>query len=274
MNVFIEEEFDKEEVVISNRPKMAWDDEEESDDDNNKKNTVKESWDDSGDEWDDEEKDGGVFEDDLFSAAAPKKAAATTTTAPAKKMTLKQKIAEKEAKLQEQKAKKIALANRFLDGETEEERFERAQKEAGLHKSEGDENGEEVEVKKKEPSKPVASCKPRTQKEFEEFKKLLVDLILDQKNNASYASFVEAFAKDLAQPMKDMDIRKAASSLTALANDKQRQQKEALKSNKKGKGKTAAAPAKKAAPAPTREYSTTYDDFDDSLGEGLSISIL
>lgn len=62
--------------------------------------------------------------------------------------------------------------------------------------------------------------------------------------------------------MKDMDVRKAASSLTALANDKQRQQKEALKNSKKTKGKV--QPAAKAA-APTREYSTTYDDFDDFM---------
>jgi translation initiation factor 3 subunit J len=64
--------------------------------------------------------------------------------------------------------------------------------------------------------------------------------------------------------MKDMDVRKAASSLTALANDKQRQQKEALKNNKKTKGKVQAAP-KPAAPANTREYSSTYDDFDDFM---------
>lgn len=61
--------------------------------------------------------------------------------------------------------------------------------------------------------------------------------------------------------MKDMDVRKAASSLTALANDKQRQQKEALKNSKKTKAK--AQPAAK--PAQTREYSTTYDDFDDFM---------
>jgi translation initiation factor 3 subunit J len=63
--------------------------------------------------------------------------------------------------------------------------------------------------------------------------------------------------------MKDMDVRKAASSLTALANDKQRQQKEALKNSKKTKGKV--QPVAKAAPTQAREYSTTYDDFDDFM---------
>ncbi|OBZ88516.1 Eukaryotic translation initiation factor 3 subunit J [Choanephora cucurbitarum] len=238
-----EEEFDNE-VVASNKPKMAWDDEDSDDSTSN----VKESWDDSEEEVEE----------------SPKQVAEKKTEAakPGKKMTLKQKIAEKEALLKEQKAKKIALASRFMEGETEEERFERAQKEAGIKKAEFGES--EPEAPKKAPAKPVESVKPRTRADFEEFKKLLTDLILQQKNHPNYATFLDQFAKDIAQPMKDMDVRKAASSLTALANDKQRQQKEALKNNKKTKGKT--QPAKPAAPAASsREYSTTYDDFDDFM---------
>ncbi|KAL7318124.1 hypothetical protein PS15m_004385 [Mucor circinelloides] len=239
-----EEEFD-EEVVVNTKPKMSWDD-EDSDDNNN----VKESWDDSEEE----------EEQEVEQKKVEKKPETTTSAPPAKKMTLKQKIAEKEAALKEQKAKKIALANRFMEGETEEERFERAQQEAGIKKAEF--QGEE-ETPKKAPSKPVESLKPRYKSEFEEFQKLLTDLILEQKNNPLYASFLDQFAKDIAQPAKDMDVRKAASSLTALANDKQRQQKEALKNSKKAKGKV--QPAKAAPAAPTREYSTTYDDFDDFM---------
>ncbi|KAI9474053.1 MAG: translation initiation factor eIF3 subunit-domain-containing protein [Benjaminiella poitrasii] len=247
VTLVLKEDFN-DEVVVSSRPKMAWDDEESDDNDNQ----VKESWDDSEEE---EEKEEEV---------KPVKKAETVATKPPikKNLTLKQKIAEKEALLKEQKAKKIALANRFLDGETEEERFERAQKEAGIKKQEHEEPAEEAP--KKAPSKPVESLKPRTRADFEEFKQLLIDMILETKNGSGYAAFIEQFAKDLSGPMKDMDVRKAASSLTALANDKQRQQKEALKNNKKVKGK--AQPAKAAAPAaPTREYSTTYDDFDDFM---------
>jgi translation initiation factor 3 subunit J len=116
---------------------------------------------------------------------------------------------------------------------------------------------------KKAPAKPVESIKPRLRKEFEEFQKLLTDMILEQKANPSYATFIDQLAKDVAAPMKDMDVRKAASSLTALANDKARQQKEALKNSKKTKGKVQPAAAK--APVQTREYSTTYDDFDDFM---------
>lgn len=166
-----------------------------------------------------------------------------------------------------------------MDGETEEEKFERAQKEAGIKKADFSELEAEarkciykftsessdwyVFIAKKAPTKPVESIKPRTQADFNEFKKLLTDLILKQKENPTYAAFLDQFAKDIAGPMKDMDVRKAASSLTALANDKQRQQRDALKNSKKAKGK--AQPVAKAAPAQTREYSTTYDDFDDFM---------
>ncbi|KAI8638626.1 translation initiation factor eIF3 subunit-domain-containing protein [Parasitella parasitica] len=237
----LKEEFDQE-VAVNTRPKMSWD-EEDSDDNAN----VKESWDDSEEEEQAEEK---KVEKSVETAAPTIK----------KKLTLKEKIAEKEAALKEQKAKKIALANRFMEGETEEERFERAQKEAGIEKAEFHEEGD---APKKTPSKPVESIKPRYRSEFEEFQKLLTNLILEQKSNPLYASFIEQLAKDIAAPALDMDVRKAASSLTALANDKQRQQKEILKNSKKTKGKV--QPAKAVPAVSTREYSTTYDDFDDFM---------
>ena len=92
--MFVEEEYDAE-VVVNTKPKMSWD-EEESDDNNT--NTVKEDWDDSEEE-----------------EETPKKVEQKEAAAPVKKnLTLKQKIAEKEAMSKEQKAKKIALVNRYI----------------------------------------------------------------------------------------------------------------------------------------------------------------
>lgn len=59
--------------------------------------------------------------------------------------------------------------------------------------------------------------------------------------------------------MKDMDVRKAASSLTALANDKQRQQREALKNSKKTKGKVQPA---KAAPVQSSRAVIVFLDLE------------
>ncbi|KAI8970528.1 translation initiation factor eIF3 subunit-domain-containing protein [Pilobolus umbonatus] len=229
--------------TIFSKPKMSWDDEDSDDNNDN----VKESWD----------------SDDEVPVVTNTPEKKTEGTQVKKALTLKQKIAEKEEALKEQKKKKVELANRFLDGETEEEKVERLQKEAGIKKGEFIQPGEETA--KKAPTKPVESIKPRTRADFEEFKKLLIDMILEHASHPSYATFIEQLASDLAQPMKDMDVRKAASSLTALANDKKRQQKEALKTSKKGKGKNQATKAVPAVPVSTREYSTTYDDFDDFM---------
>lgn len=93
---FVEEEYEVD-VVVNTKPKMSWD-EEDSDDNANQ---VKESWDDS------EEEEG---QEESPAKAAEKKA--ETVKAPVKKnLTLKQKIAEKEAILKEQRAKKIALVS-------------------------------------------------------------------------------------------------------------------------------------------------------------------
>jgi translation initiation factor 3 subunit J len=87
---FVEEEYDAE-IAVNTKPKMSWD-EEDSDDNTNE---VKESWDDS----EEEEVPVKTTEKKTETVAPPVK----------KNLTLKQKIAEKEAALKEQRAKKIAL---------------------------------------------------------------------------------------------------------------------------------------------------------------------
>lgn len=71
---------------------MSWDDEESDDNSNN----VKEDWDESEDE---------------ETKTEAKKEAETIASPVKKNLTLKQKIAEKENILKEQRAKKIALVN-------------------------------------------------------------------------------------------------------------------------------------------------------------------
>ena len=53
-----------------------------------------------------------------------------------------------------------------------------------------------------------------------------------------YATFIEAHAKELASPLRDVDVRKVASGLTALANEKQRESRD----KSSGKKKKAAKP--------------------------------
>ena len=87
----------------------------------------------------------------------------------------------------------------------------------------------------------IISFDPRTKEDFEEFSKKIMDYIVKRhQNKPLYATFVEMHVKELAAPLKDVDVRKAASGLTTLANEKQREQRDKAGGKKK---KGAAKPA-------------------------------
>ena len=56
-----------------------------------------------------------------------------------------------------------------------------------------------------------------------------------------YAAFVEHHVRELAMPLRDVEVRKAASGLTTLANEKQKEQRD--KASGKKKPKATAKPA-------------------------------
>lgn len=47
---------------------------------------------------------------------------------------------------------------------------------------------------------------------------------------------MEHHVRELAQPLRDVEVRKAASSLTTLANEKQKEQRDKSSGKKKTKG--------------------------------------
>lgn len=133
--------------------------------------------------------------------------------------------------------------------------------------------------------KPIEEVKPKTRVEFEAYAKRLGAMIVANsvrntglscneiqvywmnallQKSINYGAFLDTLVREIAAPCKDMDIRKAASSLTAMANDKQRQAKEATKAKKKGKPQLAAA-GKSAALDDSTSYRDVYDDFDDFM---------
>lgn len=89
--------------------------------------------------------------------------------------------------------------------------------------------------------KNITSFNPKTKEEFAELSSMLITLIKRHQEKPLYATFVEMHAKALAQPLKDVDIRKTASGLTTLANEKQKEAKD--KASGKKKPKAAAKPA-------------------------------
>ncbi|KAL7006070.1 Translation initiation factor 3 subunit J component [Cystobasidiomycetes sp. EMM_F5] len=84
----------------------------------------------------------------------------------------------------------------------------------------------------------ISLANPKTKADFEQLSDALSKQIVDlYENKPLYAHFVEHFSRQLCLPLKDLDVKKVASTLTALGNEKQKQAKEASGAGKKGKGK-------------------------------------
>ncbi|CAM1507344.1 Fc.00g069850.m01.CDS01 [Cosmosporella sp. VM-42] len=213
-------------------------------------------------QFDDEEDDSDVL--DSWSAAedseverekaknaADAKAKADAAAAAAKKPKAL-RIAEKQtARIR----KKIEEEDDSDEDETEAERRERllrAQQEADLSHA-ADMFGDvgisagrakakpvAVVVDSKDPNNTVDISKlplfnPSTKLQFDLLRTTLSPIIANNVKKAHYSLFLQEFAKGLARDMPSEQIKKLASGLTALSNEKMREEKAADKGGKKTK---------------------------------------
>lgn len=121
-----------------------------------------------------------------------------------------------------------------------------------------------------------------TIEDFEALAESISSLLIEKHGDKPlYAKFVEALAKGICGPLRDVDTRKTASALTALGNEKQKAQKDAAGGKKKKAGKPALGAAKGvgAGRADVGAYdeilddSGEYDDFVSHLGTVLLPSL-
>jgi translation initiation factor 3 subunit J len=85
----------------------------------------------------------------------------------------------------------------------------------------------------------LISFQPRTKDDFNELSSRIIEFIVKRhQNKPLYASFVEDHVRELAMPLKDVEVRKAASGLTTLANEKQKEQRDKASGKKKTKSTT------------------------------------
>ncbi|QPG99186.1 hypothetical protein C2857_001140 [Epichloe festucae Fl1] len=104
---------------------------------------------------------------------------------------------------------------------------------------------------------------PQTKTQFELMRTTLAPIISGNTKKAHYGLFLEEFAKDLARELSSEQVKKVASALTRLSNEKMKEEKV----SEKGGKKTKAAKTKTslvASRANTTDVST-YDD--DAFGE-------
>ncbi|KAI9280440.1 eukaryotic translation initiation factor 3 subunit J, partial [Sporodiniella umbellata] len=232
-----EEEID---IQVAAPKKNQWDDEDVEDD-------VKDDWEDSEEEKPEVKK----------VAAAPIK----------KKVPLKQKIAEKQA-AEEQKKKELEEKKKQgqSDDDEEEDAYERAQRlrqlelEADMISATDLFKGVSIEDMK---GKPIEEWKPKNRVELDTYRKRLVEIISASSKSINYGWVIDELLRDIAVPLKDTEVKKVAASLTAIANEKQKQAKDALKKTK-GKSKPQLAAAGKSG-ASESKYNDMDDDYDDDF---------
>ncbi|KAJ8102799.1 eukaryotic translation initiation factor 3 subunit J [Lipomyces tetrasporus] len=249
-------------------PKSKWDDEEDSDE------PVLDSWD--------------------ASESEDEKPAKPVMAAPPKK-TLKQKIAERE----EEARKKMEEKIKQLEAEKNETPAERRarlqaiQLQADLDNA-ADLFGDVVALEDKEipassvPTESVlaesvpaesgvllkepeledlALMKPKTREQFDELNARLGDVLTSLSGNPAYATtFLPSLMKALVQPLNSEQVRKCASTLTAVGNEKIKEERAADKPSKKKKSKPGLsnASAKIDDNVDTTNYSR-YDELDDFM---------
>lgn len=103
----------------------------------------------------------------------------------------------------------------------------------------------------------LISFQPRTKEDFHTLSSRIIEFLIKRhQNKPLYAAFVEHHARELAMPLKDVEVRKVASGLTTLANEKQKEQRD--KASGKKKPKAAAKPVLGAAKVSTKCVSFSF----------------
>ncbi|KAJ2507119.1 Translation initiation factor 3 subunit J component, partial [Coemansia sp. RSA 2049] len=223
--------------------------------------------------WGEEESDSDIPEnwDDSDSSDDEKPqpaAAAVPAPKPKTKKTFAEKIAKRQA---EREAQMSAAAGAFDgDGDSDEdesdngksERDRQRQVEADMQNT--DDLFAGLTIKDTAVNKTIINMNPKTQAEFDEFQKALVERIQKCQSSRPYVQFLDKFIRELALPMKDVEVRKFASTLTALANEKQKAGRDS-KSKKKTNKKAAVVTAPSSQKVDINDYSRGYEDFDDFM---------
>lgn len=221
--------------------------------------------------WADEDEEEKPASDwDASSDDEKAKPAPTAAVAPPKKKgTLKAKLAEKEAA--------AANARRGAAGELDPAEWQTGGDEGGM--SVAEQRARELESDLKNatdllgaaalgdaPSElaELATFNPRSKEDFQKLSNMIIEHVIQRhQSKPLYATFVDMHARALAESLRDVDIRKAASTLSTLANEKQKEQRDKTSGKKKPKAalKPVLGAAKASAKVDTSAYEEALDDF-------------
>lgn len=104
--------------------------------------------------------------------------------------------------------------------------------------------------------------KPSSKDQFTKLTSILVPLLTAHSKKAHFAIWAQDFTKQLVKDLPSGEVKKIASALTTMSNEKMKQEREADKGSKKSK----AAKTKTSLNTSRENKIETYDD-DDGLGD-------
>ncbi|OCK74715.1 translation initiation factor eIF3 subunit [Lepidopterella palustris CBS 459.81] len=110
----------------------------------------------------------------------------------------------------------------------------------------------------------LALFKPQTKDQFLKLRETLVPLISANAKKAHYVLFLQEFTKQIAKDLPSDQIKKIASGLTTLSNEKMKEEKAAEKGGKKSK---AAKHKVNLVAARDTSYKADTTAYDDDFGE-------
>jgi translation initiation factor 3 subunit J len=106
----------------------------------------------------------------------------------------------------------------------------------------------------------LAIFKPNTKEQFVKLREAVAPLIADNASKAHYVLFMQEFAKTLCKDLPADQIKKIASNLTTLSNEKLKEEKAADKGGKKSKAAKTKAILKASRDVTTRADTNAYTD--------------
>ncbi|KAI9839599.1 MAG: Translation initiation factor 3 subunit J component [Sarea resinae] len=240
--------------------------------------------------FDDEEEDSDVLEswdaaeDSEVEAEKAKKAAEAKAQAEAeeaaRKKSKSQRIAERRAENERRRQAEDTSSDEDEDDAARRERLRRTEQDADLQHAEdlfGDigiskNRSGPKPVITQDPSDPNSTIdlsslplfNPTTKAQFDKLRDTLVPIIIANTKKAHYALFMQDFAKQLAKEMSSDQTKKVASGLTALSNEKMKEEKASEKGGKKSKAAKTKTSLVANRNASFKADTTVYDDnFDD-----------
>lgn len=106
---------------------------------------------------------------------------------------------------------------------------------------------------------------PSTRDQFVELRETLVPLLAANAQKAQYSPFIVEFARQIVKDLPSEQIKKVASGLTTMANEKMKEEKAAEKGGKKSKAAKTKTTLNAVRDVGARADTTAYDD--DGLDE-------